>query len=179
MRSATLIAGAATLALALSATAWADQQPGPAAPAAPAARPAPPVVTGTVDSLPADLKPLRVAGAGLNVNDLAAQRAWYEKVLGMKLQASFPAGSATPTEFVMSMNSADPNAAVVALLHAPRQPGATTFGRIIMIVPDADKAAAFLLTHGVSARKVSAGAYFAQDPEGNNIELYTPPAPGK
>jgi catechol 2,3-dioxygenase-like lactoylglutathione lyase family enzyme len=79
----------------------------------------------------------------------------------------------------MTMNPADPNAAIVALLHAPRQPGATTFGRIIMIVPDADKAAAFLLTHGVPARKVSAGAYFAQDPEGNNIELYTPPVPGK
>jgi catechol 2,3-dioxygenase-like lactoylglutathione lyase family enzyme len=177
MRSgATLIAGVATLALALSATAWAAQQPAPA-PAAP--RPAAPVVSGTVDSLPADLKPLRVAGAGLNVSDLAGMRAWYEKVLGMKLQASFPAGSATPNEFVMSMNPADPNAAIVALLHGSRQPGATTFGRIIMIVPDADKAAAFLLTHGVPARKVSAGAYFAQDPEGNNIELYTPPAPGK
>jgi catechol-2,3-dioxygenase len=172
MRSTLLAAGATTLGVALAATAWAAQQP-------PAARPAPPVVTGTVDALPADLKPLRVAGAGLNVNDLAGMRAWYEKVLGMKLQSSFPAGSATPNEFVMSMNPADPNSAVVALLHGPRQPGATTFGRIIMIVPDADKAAAFLLTHGVSARKVSAGAYFAQDPEGNNIELYTPPAPAK
>jgi catechol 2,3-dioxygenase-like lactoylglutathione lyase family enzyme len=177
MRSATLIAGAATLALALSATAWAAQQ-APAASPAPAARPAPPVVTGTVDALPADLKPLHMAGAGLNVTDLPGMRAWYEKVLGMKYVQSFPA-TGEPREFVLSMNPADPNATVLALLKGARQPGATTYGRVIMAMPNSDKAAAFLLTHGISARKVSEGAYFIQDPEGNNIELYTPPGTAK
>lgn len=140
-----------------------------------AQQPARPAATGQIGPVPANIKPLRVEGVGLNVADIDAERAWYETVLGMHKVGQFPA-TGEPREYIMSMAEKNGEGPVLALLKGARQPGATSYGRMIMVVPDSAALAAHLMTHGVAARKVAEGAYFIADPEGNNIELYTPPA---
>jgi catechol 2,3-dioxygenase-like lactoylglutathione lyase family enzyme len=123
---------------------------------------------------PPALMPHAVAGAGWNVADLEAQRAWYADKLGMKLVNTIMRDG-KPREYVMGYGG--PDGAVIALLAAPRPPGPNQMGRLILDVPDAKGLAAHLATVGVPNREVVAGvAYFITDPEGNPIELYTPPA---
>lgn len=126
---------------------------------------------------PANLKPSKVDGAGLNVMDLEAQRAWYASKLGMTLSNTIKAADGSPYEYIMGYGTG-PDAAIVALLKsAARKPGPNAMGRIILGVPDAKGLADWLKTQGVENRQVIAGvAYFITDPEGNAIELYTPPA---
>ena len=66
------------------------------------------------------------------------------------------------------------------LLKSAAQPGSTTYGRVILDVPDADKLAEHLRSIGYPARKVGQPtdrAYFVSDPEGYQVEIYTPNAP--
>ena len=128
------------------------------------------------DGPPANLKPGKVDGAGLNVMDLEAQKAWYAAKLGMTLLNTIKAADGSPREYIMGYGGG-PDAAIVALLKsAARQPGPNAMGRIILGVPNAKGLADWLKTQGVENRQVIAGvAYFIADPEGNAIELYTPP----
>jgi catechol-2,3-dioxygenase len=129
-------------------------------------------------ALPEALKPTQMAGSGLNVMDLEAQKAWYQAMLGMKLVQTYSRNGA-PFEYIMKM-SAEPNSpgAVLALLKTTRPAGPNGFGRLIFNAPDAKVLAARLASQGVVTREVIAGAaYFVTDPEGNAIELYTPPKP--
>jgi catechol-2,3-dioxygenase len=123
---------------------------------------------------PANLKPSKVDGAGLNVMDLEAQKAWYSAKLGMNLINTIKAADGSPREYIMGYG---PDAAIVALLKsAQRQPGPNAMGRIILGVPNAKGLADWLKTQGVDNRQVIANvAYFIADPEGNSIELYTAP----
>lgn len=142
-----------------------------------AGAPAQPPVTGTIAPMPDNLKPTRISGSGITVADLAGMKAWYETVLNMHVVATYPAGSDNPYEYILATSPQRGEGAVLALIRGQRQPGATTYGRLILNVPNADAAAEYLRTHGVAARRVAAGAYFITDPEGNSVELYTPPAP--
>ena len=130
------------------------------------------------DGPPASLKPAKVDGAGLNVMDLEAQKAWYSAKLGMTLVNTIKAPDGSPREYIMGYGGG-PEAAIVALLKSPaRQPGPNAMGRIILGVPDAKGLADWLKTQGVEARQVIPNvAYFIADPEGNAIELYTAPKP--
>ena len=125
---------------------------------------------------PADIRPAHVAGAGLNVMDLEGQKAWYMAKLGMTVTNTIKAPDGSPREYVMGYGEG-PTAAIVALLKSPaRQPGPNAMGRIILLAPDAKGMADWLKTQGVESRQVIANvAYFITDPEGNAIELYTPP----
>jgi catechol-2,3-dioxygenase len=127
---------------------------------------------------PADLKPAHVAGAGLNVMDLEGQKAWYMAKLGMTVTNTIKAPDGSPREYVMGYGEG-PSAAIVALLKSPqRQPGPNAMGRLILLAPNAKALADWLKTQGVENRQVIANvAYFITDPEGNAIELYTPPKP--
>ena len=127
---------------------------------------------------PPELKPHKVDGAGLNVMDLEAQKAWYSAKLGMTLTNTIKAADGSPREYIMGYGSG-PDAAIVALLKSPaRQPGPNAMGRIILGVPNAKGLADWLETQGVKARTVIPNAaYFIADPEGNAIELDTPPKP--
>jgi catechol-2,3-dioxygenase len=127
---------------------------------------------------PAELRPAHIAGAGLNVMDLEAQKAWYMAKLGMTLTNTIKAPDGSPREYIMGYGEG-PTAAIVALLKSTqRQPGPNAMGRIILLTPDAKALADWLKTQGVESRQVIAGvAYFIADPEGNAIELYTPPKP--
>jgi catechol 2,3-dioxygenase-like lactoylglutathione lyase family enzyme len=128
--------------------------------------------------LPDSLRPSRIAGSGINVIDLQAQRDWYQSRLGMKVVGSFPPGSDKPFEYVMSMSGKDDGqGAVLALLKTKRPDGPNGFSRVILIVPDPKGLADNLSAQGVAVRELTAGSvYFIVDPEGNNIELYRPPA---
>ena len=125
---------------------------------------------------PADIRPAHVAGAGLNVMDLEAQKAWYSAKLGLSLVNTIKAADGSPREYIMGYGGG-PDAAIIALLKSPaRQPGPNAMGRIILGVPNAKGLADWLATQGVPNRQVIANvAYFITDPEGNAIELYTPP----
>jgi catechol-2,3-dioxygenase len=125
---------------------------------------------------PTGLQPAHIGGAGLNVMDLEGQKAWYMAKLGMTVTNTIKAQDGSPREYVMGYGEG-PSAAIVALLKSPtRQPGPNAMGRIILLAPDAKALADWLKTQGVDSRQVIANvAYFIADPEGNAIELYTPP----
>jgi catechol 2,3-dioxygenase-like lactoylglutathione lyase family enzyme len=178
MKHLTTVAIAATIGIAGYGAAVLAQPPAAAPGAAPAAgRPAPPPVTGTVTPLPDNLKPTRVSGSGITCANLEAQKNWYVNILGMHVVRTLERNGAA-YEYVLSTETTrGPQTAVLALLAGTRQPGATSYGRFILNVKDADATAAFLRTHGIAARNVSAGAYFIQDPEGNNVEIYQPDYP--
>lgn len=124
---------------------------------------------------PAGLAPKTVSGWGWNVMDLEAQRAWYESRLGMTVARKYERDGKV-YEYVMGFPGAPEGSAVLALLASPnRRPGSSTAGRLILRVPDSKGLADWLAGQGVGARNVAPGAYFIADPEGNPIELYTPP----
>ncbi len=125
-------------------------------------------------AIPLPMAPTSIVGSGLNVNDLEAQKAWYISTLGMHVTATYPRNGA-PFEYVMGLTGPG---GLLALLKAPRPPGPNGFGRVILASPDAKALAQDLAAHGVAMREVVPGvAYFITDPEGNAIELYTPPKP--
>ena len=124
---------------------------------------------------PANLAPKTISGWGWNVMDLEAQRAWYEAKLGMKVARTYDRDGKV-FEYIMGFDGAQPTEAILALLASPgRKPGPSSAGRLILRVPDSKALADWLAAQGVPARMVAPGAYFIADPEGNPIELYTPP----
>lgn len=141
--------------------------------AQPPAAPAQPPVTGAIAPMPANLKPTRISGSGINVTDLEGMKKWYETVLNMHTVRTLERNGA-PYEYILATTPERGEGAILALIRGARQEGATSYGRLILNVPNADAAAEYLRTHGVAARRVAAGAYFIRDPEGNNVELYTP-----
>ena len=83
-------------------------------------------------------------------------------------------------EYIMGFDGAPDGAAILALLASPnRKPGPSAAGRLILRVPDSKALADWLAAQGTPARMVAPGAYFIADPEGNPIELYTPPPSAK
>ena len=68
------------------------------------------------EALPAAVAPARIAGSGLNVIDLEAQRAWYVSMLGMSVTATYRRDGA-PFEYVMGLKAPG---AILALPEAPR-----------------------------------------------------------
>ena len=128
----------------------------------------------SAQTIPSELLPKRIAGSGITVADLDRQMAFYTGVLGMKLVRTYQKDGAV-YEYILTIPSDKSDGAILALLKGTREPGATTYGRLILVVPDADKLAAALSAQGIPARKVAEGAYFFKDPEGNAVEAYPPP----
>lgn len=126
---------------------------------------------------PSNLKPVHVAGPGVYVRDLEAQKAWYVDKLGMTPDRTIMRDG-KPFEYIMGLGDGADRAVVVLASSAQRPVGANNFVRIILQVADAKGLAGWLKTVGVANREAVPGvAYFVQDPEGNPIELYTPPKP--
>jgi catechol 2,3-dioxygenase-like lactoylglutathione lyase family enzyme len=126
---------------------------------------------------PAELKPRQVEGPGLYVTDLEAQRAWYEAKLGMVVANTIKRGD-QPFEYVMGFGG-QPGSPILALAKSQSRPaGPNAFSRVILGVPNAKGLADWLKGQGVESREVIPNvAYFIRDPEGNPVELYTPPKP--
>ena len=137
------------------------------------------LATGAAAAPPPAIAPNTISGWGWNVMDLEAERAWYEAKLGMTVVRTYDRDGKV-FEYIMGFDGAPDGAAILALLASPnRKPGPSTAGRLILRVPDSKALADWLATQGVTARMVAPGAYFIADPEGNPIELYTPPPPAK
>lgn len=145
-------------------------QPPAGAPAPKAPAPQPPV-TGTIGPIPANLKPNRISGPAINCADFEKQKEWYTTVLGMTVVQTLERNG-KPFEYLLSTDKERGSNAILALLNGKREPGATTYGRVIFGVADGEATAAHLRSHGVAVRKVAVGAYFLNDPEGNLIELF-------
>jgi len=176
MKYLTTVALAAGLAVVCGAAVLAQTAPQttPAPKAAPAARPAPAPATGEVTAIPANLKPDRIRSSVILVADLPGMTKWYETVWGFVKTREVNA-----SEYVFSLDPSNANATALILQKGVRQPGATTYGRLILNVANAKGVADFLQTHGVSTQQVIPNqAYFINDPEGNRIEIYqaAPPA---
>ena len=137
------------------------------------------LAASAVAAPPANLAPKTISGSGWNVMDLEVEKAWYVDKLGMTLVRTYERDG-KPFEYIMGFAGAPEGSAILALLASPmRKPGPNTASRLILRVPDSKALAAFLATQGVTSREVAPRAYFLNDPEGNPIELYTPPAPAK
>lgn len=178
MKYLTTVALAAGLAVVCGAAVLAQTAPqapaGAPAQKAPTPRPPPTPATGEVTAMPANLKPDRIRSSVIMVSDLPGMTKWYETVWGFVKTREVNA-----SEYVFSLNPADPNATALILQRGARQPGATSYGRLILNVANAKGVADFLQTHGVTTRQVIPNqAYFINDPEGNQIEIYqaAPPA---
>jgi catechol-2,3-dioxygenase len=115
-----------------------------------------------------------IAGAGLNVTNLEAQKTWYVEVMGMKVLQTLRRDG-KPFEYVLGYQGLD--GGVIALLGSTaRQPGPNPWGRLILNVPDEKAMGTALAAKGAQGREVLAGiAWFVTDPEGNAIELFTAP----
>jgi catechol 2,3-dioxygenase-like lactoylglutathione lyase family enzyme len=124
---------------------------------------------------PANLKPAHVAGPGLYVTDLEAEKAWYMEKLGMSVGQTIQRDG-KPFEYIMSLDDGA-GAAILALAKSGQRPaGPNAFSRVILAVPSAKGLGDWLKTQGVEGREVIPNvAYFIRDPEGNPVELYTPP----
>ena len=133
--------------------------------------------SGAVAGPPAELRPTQVAGPGLYVADLEAQKAWYMDKLGMSVTNTMKRDD-KPFEYIMGFGDGA-GAAILALAKSGQRPaGPNGFSRVILAVPNAKGLADWLKTQGVESREVIANvAYFIRDPEGNPVELYTPPKP--
>ena len=159
----TSIAAATGVALVLGAAAFA-QPPAP-----------PPAPVGKNVALPAGMAPTSLGSVGITVTDLEKMKDFYVQVLGFKVVRMVGTN-----EYVLSLNPAGGAGSNLVLLRGSRQPGATSWGRVIFYMPDADAAAKVMTDNGWPARKVGGPtdrAYFIRDPEGNNFEFYTPNAP--
>ena len=125
--------------------------------------------------MPDDVKPIRASGLALNVKDLEASRRFYE-TLGFKVAARVPAAG-EPREYLMGLNGDLRNDTLVVLYRSDKiQPGATSFGRVLMTVPSGRKMAERVKAAGYAVAQIVDGTNFVTDPDGYSVELYQRPA---
>lgn len=123
--------------------------------------------------LPDALKPRAMAGFGWYVHDLEAQKDWYMRTLGMRLVRTVEKNG-KPYEYILGYD-AGAMLALVPVANLPKGPNPRA--RLVLNVPDAKGLADHLKGQGIANRVVIENvAYFIADPEGNQVELYTPPA---
>jgi len=124
---------------------------------------------------PADKTPVRMGGMVFFVNDLEAQRIWYENVLGMKVVRTYERDGKL-FEYIMAYE--DQNQ-VLALMLDRRPAGAQSVARLLLRVPDPKALADHLYANGIAVRCSSPMSCVMTDPEGNSIEISNPrPRPG-
>lgn len=124
-----------------------------------------------------DIKPARMSGMGLNVKDLEKAKGFYSDVLGYKVAAKVPGKDGQLYEYLLSFSgNVGPDALLVLTKKAP-DAGSTSFGRVILVVPNGRKLAERVVAAGGSAAKIADGTNIVKDPDGNVIELYQRPAP--
>ena len=141
-----------------------------ASPAAFAQAPVPPLAD--------DTKPIRASGMGLKVTNLERSMKFYTEVIGFKVDAKVAGKDGAVVEYLLGMTGVQQADTLVVLSQAPMTPGATSFGRLILVVPNGRKMAERVKAYGGSMDKPPAdGANIVKDPDGYVIELYQRPAP--
>jgi catechol 2,3-dioxygenase-like lactoylglutathione lyase family enzyme len=127
-----------------------------------------------IPSMPEDIKPIRVAGLGIRVSDLERSKKFYTEVLGLKVGAKVPA-QGEPVEYLLGMTGDIRADTLIVIRIGEIKPGATEFGSITIVVPDARKMAERVAAAGYPPAKIVDGTNFVKDPDGYAIELYQRP----
>ena len=128
-----------------------------------------------VPAMPDDVKPIRVAGLGIRVSDLERSKKFYTEVLGLKVGARVPA-QGEPSEYLLGMTGDIRADTLVVIRKGEIKPGATEFGSITIVVPNARKLAERVAAAGYPPARIVDGTNFVKDPDGYTIELYQRPA---
>jgi catechol 2,3-dioxygenase-like lactoylglutathione lyase family enzyme len=130
----------------------------------------------TVPPMPDAIKAIRMSGVGLNVTDLEKSKAFYTDVLGFKVACRVPA-QGPAQEYLLGFTGQVREDNLVVLRKGAVEPGARTFGRLLLVVPDGRKMAERVRASGVPQdRPLVDGTNFVRDPDGYLIELYQRPA---
>ena len=122
-----------------------------------------------------DMRPIRASGVGLNVSDLERSKAFYTDVLGMKVDARVPA-QGKAVEYLLGMTGDVRADTLVVLRQGEVKPGATGFGRIVLVVPNGRRMAERVAAAGFPVPRIVDGTNMVSDPDGYRIELYQRPA---
>ena len=125
--------------------------------------------------LPDADRPIRMSGVGLNVSDLERSKTFYTEVLGFKVDAKVPA-SGPVVEYLLGFTGDVRADALVVLRQGAAQPGASSFGRVVVVVPNGRRMAERVKAAGGQAPKIVDGTNLVRDPDGYMIELYQRPA---
>jgi catechol 2,3-dioxygenase-like lactoylglutathione lyase family enzyme len=128
-----------------------------------------------VPAMPDGVKPIRVAGLGIRVSDLDRSKKFYTEVLGLKVGARVPA-QGEPTEYLLGMTGDIRADTLIVIRKGEIKPGATEFGSITIVVPNARKMAERVAAAGYPPARIVDGINFVKDPDGYTIELYQRPA---
>jgi catechol 2,3-dioxygenase-like lactoylglutathione lyase family enzyme len=128
-----------------------------------------------VPAMPDDVKPIRVAGLGIRVSDLERSRKFYTEVLGLRVDAKVPA-QGEPVEYLLGMTGDIRADTLIVIRKGEIKPGATEFGSITVVVPNARKMAERVAAAGYPPARIVDGTNFVKDPDGYTIELYQRPA---
>lgn len=123
-----------------------------------------------------DIRPIRASGVGLNVSDLERSRQFYADVLGFKVAARVPA-QGPAQEYLLGLTGDVRADTLVVLRQGKPAPGATSFGRVIVVAPSGRKLAERAAAAGYAPSKIVDGTNLIRDPDGYMIELYQRPAP--
>ena len=129
----------------------------------------------TVTAMPDDVKPIRVAGLGIRVSDLERSKKFYTEVLGLKVDAKVPA-QGEPVEYLLGMTGDVRADTLIVIRKGEIKPGATEFGSITIVVPNARKMAERVAAAGYPPARIVEGTNFVKDPDGYTIELYQRPS---
>jgi catechol 2,3-dioxygenase-like lactoylglutathione lyase family enzyme len=127
-----------------------------------------------VPAMPDDVKPIRVAGLGIRVSDLERSKKFYTEVLGLKVDAQVPA-QGEPAEYLLGMTGDVRADTLIVIRKGEIKPGATEFGSITVVVPNARKMAERVAAAGYPPARIVDGTNFVKDPDGYTIELYQRP----
>lgn len=123
-----------------------------------------------------DVRPIRASGVGLNVADIEKSKDFYTRVLGFKVAAKVPAEGKV-FEYLLGLTGNITTDTLVVLTNHPPEAGATSFGRVVLVVPSGRKMAERAAAAGYPPDKIVDGTNMIRDPDGYLVELYQRPAP--
>jgi catechol 2,3-dioxygenase-like lactoylglutathione lyase family enzyme len=129
-----------------------------------------------VPPMPADVQPLRASGLGLTVSNLERSMKFYTEVLGFKVDAKVPATGGPVQEYLLGYTGNTQADTLVVLRQGAVVPGATSFGRIVVVAPNGRKLAERVQAAGYPLARIVDGTNIIKDPDGYTIELYQRPA---
>lgn len=130
------------------------------------------------DALPKAIAPLRVAGAAINVVDIERSLAFYTEILELKVALRVP-GSGPVFEYLLSSDGTINNGVVILTKASGEQPLLTGFGRLVLVVPDADALVEKSRVAGYPPLDEGRFAHFIRDPDGTLVELFEFPSPSQ
>ncbi len=121
-----------------------------------------------------DVRAIRASGVGLNVADVERSKDFYTRVLGFKVAGRYPAEGPV-FEYLLGLTGNRMTDTLVILTKRAPQPGATSFGRVVLTVPSGRKMAERAAAAGYGPEKIVEGTNMIKDPDGYTVELYERP----